>query len=123
MIAPENERDRGGQDLATSTLAEIYAQQGLLERARAIYERIAHRSPGDPRIAERIETLTRAIRDRNRAPMPEPEAPRGGHEPAATGGDRPLVDGAVGEDRPPQETRTTDEEAQDDVFETWLESR
>ncbi|MGH7549219.1 MAG: tetratricopeptide repeat protein [Gemmatimonadota bacterium] len=111
MIAQEDERDQGGQDLATSTLAEIYAQQGLLERARAIYERIAQRSPDDPRIAKRIETLTRAIRERGRASTPEPVA-ADRHDPPAEVEDRPARDEEAG-----------NEVARDEVFEAWLASR
>ncbi len=122
MIAREDERDRGGEELATSTRAEIYAQQGLLERARAIYERIAHRSPDDPRIAERIETLSRAIQDRQRGSMRETQAP-GRHEPAAMEGDRPVVGDEAGEEKPARETASPPGEARDDVFETWLASR
>jgi hypothetical protein len=114
MIAHEEGRGRGGQDLATSTLAEIYAQQGLLERARAIYERIAQRAPDDPRVAERLDALSRAIRERSAGPPPAPapatEAPDiedlAGGDPASGGG--PPAAGDL---------------VPDEVFEAWLRRR
>jgi cytochrome c-type biogenesis protein CcmH/NrfG len=44
-------------DLASTTLAEIYVQQGLYERAVAIYQRLATRAPDDVDVAQRIEAL------------------------------------------------------------------
>ena len=48
-------------EIATSTLAEIYAQQGLLGRALAIYRRMLSRAPEDFEIAGRIQRLERRI--------------------------------------------------------------
>lgn len=108
MIGQEDERERGGQDLATSTLAEIYAQQGLLERARAIYERMAERAPDDPRIAERIESLSRAIREGSARSAP----------------DRDAAGGIAGEAGPVARSSGPDEAAApDEVFEAWLAKR
>ncbi|MGH7543293.1 MAG: tetratricopeptide repeat protein [Gemmatimonadota bacterium] len=111
MIAQDEGRGRsGGQELATSTLAEIYAQQGLLERARAIYERIAQRTPDDPRVAERLDALSRAIRDRSGAAPPAGPAVEARREPAVeddTGGD----------------PRASGDPAPDEVFEAWLRRR
>ena len=105
MIAQGEGRGRsGGQELATSTLAEIYAQQGLLERARAIYERIAQRAPDDPRVAERIDALSRAIRERSGAARP----PASGEEPVVV----PVGDSPAAGDP-----------ASDEVFEAWLRRR
>lgn len=57
----DHDRERGGgPEIATSTLAEIYAQQGLHDRALEIYRRIARRSPDDARVAGRIAELERA---------------------------------------------------------------
>ena len=110
MIAQDEGRGRsGGQELATSTLAEIYAQQGLLERARAIYERIAQRAPDDPRVAERLDALSRAIRDRSGVAPPAAG-------PATGAGEEPVVD-PVG-DPPAAGDRDSDE-----VFEAWLRRR
>lgn len=108
MLAPMTAHDEGrgrsgGQELATSTLAEIYAQQGLLERARAIYERIAQRAPDDPHVAERIDALSRAIRDRS-----------GAAKVAAVG---------IVEDPPADVPQEQAERAPDEVFEAWLRRR
>jgi hypothetical protein len=112
MIAQDEGRGRGGgQELATSTLAEIYAQQGLLERARAIYERIAQRVPDDPRVAERLDALSRAIRDRSVAAPPVAGPATGARE-------EPAVEDRVGGDPP-----ATGDPAPDEVFEAWLRRR
>ena len=59
---PSQHTSRGESgEIATSTLAEIYAQQGLLGRALAIYRRIQARAPEDAEIAERIDRLERRI--------------------------------------------------------------
>ena len=59
---PSQRTSRGESgEIATSTLAEIYAQQGLLGRALAIYRRIQARAPEDAEIAERIDRLERRI--------------------------------------------------------------
>jgi len=52
-----------GGEIATSTLAEIYAQQGLLGRALTIYRRMLSRTPDDAEIAGRIESLERRIEE------------------------------------------------------------
>jgi hypothetical protein len=112
MIVQDEGRGRsGGQELATSTLAEIYAQQGLLERARAIYQRIAQRAPDDPRVAERLDALSRAIRDRSGA-----APPAAGQVTEAR--KEPLVEGHAGGASP-----TTMDPAPDEVFEAWLRRR
>lgn len=67
-------------EIATTTLAEIYAQQGLYERALAIYRRIALRAPQDARIAERIEDLTRRLRGVGEGEDEAPEAAEPGLE-------------------------------------------
>lgn len=89
----DHDRERGsGPEIATSTLAEIYAQQGLHDRALEIYRRIARRSPDDARVAERIAELERARAadteaepadtEAEPAPLPEPDlAPAADPEP------------------------------------------
>jgi len=55
-------RDRAVEpEIATTTLAEIYVQQGLFDRALSIYRRVAERTPEDARIATRIVELEREI--------------------------------------------------------------
>ena len=62
-------------EIATSTLAEIYAQQGLLGRALAIYRRMLSRAPDDSGIADRIESLERRIVEAGKEGSPLAEIP------------------------------------------------
>ena len=64
-------RNDGGE-IATSTLAEIYAQQGLLGRALSIYRRMLARAPGDSTIADRIRSLE--VRMAEAGPETQPES-------------------------------------------------
>jgi hypothetical protein len=65
-------------EIATSTLAEIYAQQGLLGRALSIYRRMLTRTPDDAEIAGRIQSLEQRIAETGAEPAVERTA-----EPAA----------------------------------------
>ncbi len=65
-------------DLASTTLAEIYVQQGLYERAVAIYQRLATRAPDDVEVAQRIAALLAEMErsqagDKPVAASPDPE--------------------------------------------------
>lgn len=95
-------------DLATTTLAEIYVQQGLYERAVAIYQRLATRAPQDLGVAERIEALMAKI-----------ERGRDADERSGTS----LASESVGEPArsPSAELAETIEEDQE--FEQWLGRR
>lgn len=62
-------------EIATSTLAEVYAQQGLLGRALAIYRRMLSRAPDDSGIADRIESLERRIVEAGEEESPLAETP------------------------------------------------
>ncbi|HUP19409.1 MAG TPA: hypothetical protein VM778_05575 [Gemmatimonadota bacterium] len=108
----ENDRERaGGPEIATGTLAEIYAQQGLHARALEIYRRIALRSPSDDRVAARIAELERAVAagddgeggvalptagpddPETGAPEPDPEeAPRAAPAAAPAAGDEAFLE-------------------------------
>lgn len=73
MAESSSHRARGeNEEIATSTLAEIYAQQGLLGRALAIYRRMLARSPEDTTIAERIDRLERRIAETGLEPEAAP---------------------------------------------------
>jgi hypothetical protein len=74
--SPERSPRAETGEIATSTLAEIYAQQGLLGRALTIYRRMLARTPEDHEIAGRIQVLERRIAEVG----PEPE-PGGSTEP------------------------------------------
>lgn len=86
------------EEIATSTLAEIYAQQGLLGRALAIYRRMQARSPEDTVIADRIERLERRIVE---AGVEETDA--AARPPAAEAAPLPLERERLPWDPPPPE--------------------
>lgn len=77
--SPERPPRAESGEIATSTLAEIYAQQGLLGRALSIYRRMLTRTPDDNEIAGRILSLEQRIAETGA----EPAVERGGSEPAA----------------------------------------
>lgn len=80
---PSQRTPRESGEIATSTLAEIYAQQGLLGRALAIYRRIQARAPEDAEIAERIERLERRVAESGTDPEASLAAPGAWIETAA----------------------------------------
>ena len=45
----------------TETLARLYLQQGFVERALAIYRRLAQEQPENPQFHERLHTLERQL--------------------------------------------------------------
>jgi hypothetical protein len=107
LVAMIGAHERSGEaEIATSTLAEIYVQQGLVDRALVIYRRLAQRSPGDARIATRVAELETEL-ERQRAggeqrPLPEPadlESP----EPAAFESAPPEAAGSEPALAPPEE--------------------
>src|SRR5688572_20124610 len=68
-------------EIATSTLAEIYAQQGLLGRALSIYRRMLARAPEDAGIADRIRSLEVRMAEAGPEPQAEPASgPPAGRE-------------------------------------------
>ena len=46
-------------EVATATMAELYAKQGHLDKAAAVYRRILKASPGAPEVEERLAELER----------------------------------------------------------------
>ncbi|MGH7566996.1 MAG: hypothetical protein ACREK2_09220 [Gemmatimonadota bacterium] len=113
-------------EIATSTLAEIYAQQGLLGRALSIYRRMLARTPEDAEITGRIQSLERRIAETGPEPEiagpPEPSAERERlpwdppEDDEADGPIQPRGEAAV--DAPPR-VGPIDSRA----FEAWLEGR
>lgn len=119
-------RERAGEpEIATTTLAEIYVQQGLLDRALVIYRRVAERAPGDERIAGRVAELE-AEMERLRAggePLPAVSAPALVGEPQPSG---PVADAPTArEDSTPaeREPQSPPAAAADAEFLAWLERR
>ncbi len=56
---PESGADRGrpAESVATATLAELYAGQGLIRQAVEVLERVLERDPDNQQIKERLEEL------------------------------------------------------------------
>ena len=67
------------EPIPTATLAEIYAQQGLLEKAARVYEDILRQNPGNAKAGERLLQLQEALGGltvtTTAAGAAEPEAP------------------------------------------------
>ena len=134
MPEGSSERSAGSEsgEIATSTLAEIYAQQGLLGRALSIYRRMLSRTPEDAEISGRIQNLERRIAEtgptsedriaeieeqrtaaRERLPWDPPEEPGGEGVEESPPASPPAASTAtprVG----PMDSR---------AFEVWLEGR
>ncbi|MDX1624386.1 MAG: hypothetical protein R3199_10460 [Gemmatimonadota bacterium] len=102
-------------EIATSTLAEIYAQQGLYDRALTIYRKLQGRNPEDEEIAARIAELVQAAEEADPAgagPPPEPGAiPVPLEEEPGVAPEEP---GPAGKPPPVEE---------DEAFRAWLEKR
>lgn len=115
-MAVEERQPRPEGELATGTLAEIYAEQGLYERALAIYQRIALRAPHDEAIGERIAALTERIeRVREGEEIREGEESRESAESEAS----PVTVTASAPSAGPASTEASPDEA----FQVWLDSR
>lgn len=48
-----------GSDVATETMAHLYAQQGLYEEAADVYRRLVERRPDDEKLRDRLEEMAR----------------------------------------------------------------
>ncbi len=131
-------------EIATSTLAEIYAQQGLLGRALSIYRRMLARSPEDAGIADRIRNLEVRMAETGPEPQPEPasDSPAVRErlpwdpperedaapvDPTATPGDTAGEPGSVTFDteseRAPVESPRVAGRMDAEAFRSWLEGR
>lgn len=123
----------GEPEIATTTLAEIYVQQGLIDRALAIYRRLALRSPGDDRVAARVLELEQEIEQRRAAAAgpPESPAPAAPPEAAAAPAEVPAAippETAADAPEPPtpdtaEPQRSASPAAEDAEFLAWLERR
>lgn len=118
-------RNDGGE-IATSTLAEIYAQQGLLGRALSIYRRMLARAPGDSTVADRIRSLEVRMAETGpetgseAQPEPEPEpSPGPPAERERLPWDPPEVEAVGVEAGTPRRAGRMDAEA----FRSWLNRR
>lgn len=68
------EEPEGEVTPVTETMAELYAEQGLLEDAIEIYRELQARRPEEPRFARRIEELRAKVQEQS-APPPLPTGP------------------------------------------------
>ncbi|WP_419163690.1 tetratricopeptide repeat protein [Candidatus Palauibacter sp.] len=74
--APGGVAGQGPRGLDTATLATLYAQQGLFDRAIGVYERMLARDPGNTRLASALaETRRRASDADGPPPRAAPIAP------------------------------------------------
>lgn len=136
-------RPEGGE-IATSTLAEIYAQQGLLGRALGIYRRMLARSPEDGEIAGRIDRLERQIEEAAEAGEDELVTIAAPEESAPVTGEVAAGEASTSETEPEERERLPWDPPEDETepvlppeespsrpvaridpasFEAWLESR
>jgi hypothetical protein len=137
-MADRDHERTGEPEIATTTLAEIYVQQGLLDRALAMYRRVADRSPGDPRIAGRVAEIERQVEQLRagepvpaRGPIEEPVpasfGPREEPVPATLGPqeESPTVSRESGSPPAPapRTPRAAPAAAADAEFLAWLERR
>ncbi len=89
--------DSEDSDVATETMAHLYAQQGLHERAADVYRRLLDRRPDDRELQRRLEEMTR------RASGREPEE----------GGEEVREEEAREDPAPPRDVPRPDETASD----------
>ena len=133
MAADPREERGASEEIATSTLAEIYAQQGLLGRALAIYRRMQIRTPEDPTISDRIERLERRIAEAGTEPTGEPaQARESMPEPGAAASrerlpwDPPALepeDASLSSEPAPPPAAPRVERLDSQAFAEWLEAR
>lgn len=64
-------------EVVTETMAELYARQGLYQRAAGVYRRLLERTPDDARLRAKLEAVDRHLRTTSPAtPPPRTSAPR-----------------------------------------------
>jgi hypothetical protein len=114
-------------EIATMTLAEIYAEQGFKSKALDIFRQVRERSPHVEGIDARIEAIEAELdRVQREVPMP-PEASLADLEPAASQ-DSPVAPPPVETESvpsppltAPESTVQEEERERRDHFRTWLE--
>lgn len=81
----------GSEEVYTRTMAELYARQGLTERAAAVYRRLLEQSPDDEDLRARLEELERATAGAE-APADDEAAPAADAASAAPADGEPAGD-------------------------------
>lgn len=61
-----------GDEVVTETMAELYARQGLHERAAEVYRALLRERPGDERLQRRLDEVAGASAEAARRAPPEP---------------------------------------------------
>lgn len=140
-MTPTEKEPAREPEIATGTLAEIYAQQGLYDRALEIYRRMERRRPDDPEIGRRIAAIERARdeRDADEGPGPEPRealGPEAGEAPpeepvepdAEASMEEPVAPAEEPVDeRSPEPAAGSEPDPspldEDEAFREWLQSR
>ncbi len=72
---PVAEADAETAEIESETLAELYIVQGHREKGLDVYRRLAAKSPDDPRLRERVETLETSNVTTDAVPQPPAETP------------------------------------------------
>jgi len=54
--------------IVTATLADIYLEQGYLEKAIEIYEKLARREPGNTFYKQRLASLKKDLQEKQKGP-------------------------------------------------------
>lgn len=105
---PSEVPDEGGPSsndpLPTRTLADLYARQGLTDRALSVYRRLLEVTPGDAYLQERVAALSSAAEGH------EPDRSAVGGESPAPADEAPAPEGAA-----PAEPPTAEDEAERDL--------
>jgi tetratricopeptide (TPR) repeat protein len=73
--------EAASEEIATVTLAEVYAEQGLRDRALGIYRRLLADDPRNPRLRERLEGLEREVEEERAQLDAEAGSVLGGYVP------------------------------------------
>ena len=105
---PDETAEQTEKGFATATLAEIYEEQGFLEKALGVYQELAKTNPDDQQIAAKVEELTAKLR-----PRPEEQITK----------TEETFSGLLGRDQAEERVERTEEEEKGDfsAFKQWLE--
>jgi len=110
---PETHEGEPGAFLVTRTMGDLYARQGLLDRAIEVYEQLLEAAPGDPELSARLAELRTETAGAGWHSTGLPDGVdqsaipgRGAPPAAAAGTDSAMEDGEVGEVSSAQDVRT-----------------
>ena len=133
---PDSAHEMGaGNEVVTETIAELYARQGLHDRAASVYRELIRRRGGDATLEQRLTEIERAARqEQEGAPEGAAEAPGAPAEeaPLALADEEALLTPSLDAGQPQDEESdpfaasfaegfTTVVEQDDDVMEAYLE--